>query len=91
MPSTKRIMISLPSHLLAEVDDLISLENKNRSEFIRDAMKLYMTEKRRRDLREQMKTGYQAMAQINLTLAREGFILETEASKYFGEPLAECQ
>ncbi|MGV2806338.1 ribbon-helix-helix protein, CopG family, partial [Clostridium perfringens] len=35
MQNTKRIMISLPDHLLQEVDGIAQLENSNRSELIR--------------------------------------------------------
>jgi len=91
VPGSKRIMISLPSNLLAEVDDLVTVENKNRSEFIREAMKLYLAEKKRRDLREAMKQGYQAMAELNLLLVREGSQLEEEADKFYQDRLVECR
>jgi CopG family transcriptional regulator/antitoxin EndoAI len=84
-------MISLPSNLLAEVDDLVSVEKKNRSEFIREAMKLYLAEKRRRNLREEMKQGYQNMAELNLLLAREGSQLEEEADKFYQDRMVECR
>lgn len=67
----KRIMISLPDSLLAEVDDIVEAERVNRSEFIREAMRLYIAERKRRILREQMKKGYLEMAKLNLALAIE--------------------
>ncbi|GAB6158465.1 ribbon-helix-helix protein, CopG family [Desulfotomaculum varum] len=67
----KRIMISLPDSLLAEVDNIVEEERLNRSEFIREAMKLYIAERKRRILREQMKKGYLEMAKLNLALAVE--------------------
>jgi CopG family transcriptional regulator/antitoxin EndoAI len=84
-------MISLPSNLLAEVDGLVSVEKKNRSEFIREAMKLYLAEKKRRNLREEMKQGYQSMAELNLLLAREGSQLEEEAAQFYQDRLVECR
>ncbi|MHB1418725.1 MAG: CopG family ribbon-helix-helix protein [Bacillota bacterium] len=84
-------MISLPESLLEEVDVLVSLEKRNRSEFIREAMKLYLAEKKRRSLREQMKKGYQEMAQINLSLALEHYEAENEVQKYYDQKLAECK
>ncbi|NLK00870.1 MAG: ribbon-helix-helix protein, CopG family [Clostridia bacterium] len=86
----KRIMISLPESLLKEVDGLASLEKRNRSEFIREAMKLYIAERKRRGMREQMKKGYQEMASINLSLAMENYEVENEAQKYYEKQLAEC-
>ncbi len=79
----KRIMISLPDTLLAEVDGIAATDRLNRSEFIREAMRFYITERRRRLLREQMKNGYLEMAKINLTLAIENYSLESEAQQFY--------
>ena len=89
MPGVKRIMISLPESLLEEVDGLASLEKRNRSEFIREAMRLYILERKRRTIREQMKKGYQEMAQINLSLAKENYEIEDEVQRYYEDQLAE--
>lgn len=91
MSGIKRIMISIPEQLLEEVDGLVSLEKRNRSEFIREATKLYIAEKKRRRMRDQMKQGYQEMAQINLKLATENYEIENEVQGYFEERLAECK
>ncbi|HLR34481.1 MAG TPA: ribbon-helix-helix protein, CopG family [Tissierellales bacterium] len=73
MAETKRIMVSLPDSLLEEVDFIVSMEEKNRSEFIREAMKLYIREKRKVEMCEELKNGYKEMSQINLSLAEMGF------------------
>jgi CopG family transcriptional regulator/antitoxin EndoAI len=91
LSGVKRIMISIPESLLKEVDGLASMEKRNRSEFIREAMRLYISERKRRTLREQMKKGYQEMANINLALALESYELETEVQTYYDEKLAECK
>ncbi len=78
MPNLKRIMISVPDQLLREFDGLVNNENKNRSEFIREAMKFYIAERRKRILHEQMKKGYQEMANINLSIARESITMESD-------------
>lgn len=91
MSGVKRIMISIPESLLKEVDGLASMEKRNRSEFIREAMRLYISERKRRTLREQMKKGYQEMAKINLALALENYELESEVQTYYDEKLAECK
>ncbi|KJS20891.1 MAG: hypothetical protein JM58_19485 [Peptococcaceae bacterium BICA1-8] len=83
----KRIMISLPDNLLEEVDGIVALEKKNRSEFIREAMKLYIEERKRRYLREQMRIGYLEMASINLALAYEGLNSEDEVQVLFDKAL----
>jgi CopG family transcriptional regulator/antitoxin EndoAI len=72
-------MISLPQHLLQEVDGLVEKENSNRSEFVRQAMKLYLHERKKRLIREMMQQGYMEMAKINLNIASEAFEAEEEA------------
>ena len=69
MAELKKILISLPDNLLKEIDDIVSDEKTNRSEFVREAMRLYLREKRKIQMREKMKMGYMEMADINLRLA----------------------
>jgi len=49
LQNTKRIMISLPEYLLEEVDGIVQEEKLNRSELIRQAMKLYLVERKKRN------------------------------------------
>ncbi|HWI65567.1 MAG TPA: hypothetical protein VNT75_27380, partial [Symbiobacteriaceae bacterium] len=48
----------------------------NRSALVREAVRIYVEERKKRDMREQMKRGYREMARINLTLAEEGPVFE---------------
>lgn len=91
LAESKRIMISLPESLLAEVDGIVTLEKRNRSEFIREAINSILHERRRKGIREQMQKGYQEMAQLNLAIAKELSPTEEEASKYILEKHMECQ
>lgn len=79
LSKTKRIMISIPNHLLQEVDGIAEQENSNRSELIRRAMRLYLNEWKKRHIRETMQRGYMEMATINLNIASEAFFAEEEA------------
>jgi CopG family transcriptional regulator/antitoxin EndoAI len=72
-------MISVPNHLLQEVDGVVELENSNRSELIRQAMRMYLNERKKRNIRETMQRGYMEMAKINLNIASESFLAEVEA------------
>ncbi|RKO66042.1 CopG family ribbon-helix-helix protein [Desulfofundulus salinus] len=83
MAQVKRIMVSLPDNLLAEVDGIVAAERLNRSELIREAMRFYIAERKRRQLREQLKKGYQEMAKINRELAAEHYRLEAEAVRQY--------
>jgi CopG family transcriptional regulator/antitoxin EndoAI len=88
---SKRIMISLPNSLLQEVDHLVEMEKRNRSEFIREAMKLYIRERRKIQIRENMKKGYREMGAMNLALSEVGLDLDMNALKRYEEKLAECE
>ncbi len=81
---TKRIMISLPDNLLQEVDGLVEKEKSNRSELVRQAMKLYLKERKKRQIQEMMQRGYMEMANINLDIASEAFQAEEEADLTLG-------
>lgn len=91
MADSKRIMISLPDSLLKEVDDIVSIERINRSEFIREAMKLYIRERNKMELREQMKKGYQEMGAINLALAELGLSLDVSSLETYEAEMAESE
>lgn len=75
----KEIVISLPQHLLNEVDGIIRQENVNRDELIHQATKMYLRERKKRHIRESMRQGYMEMAKINLNIASEAFLAEEEA------------
>jgi CopG family transcriptional regulator/antitoxin EndoAI len=81
LANTKRIMISLPQNLLKEVDGVVEVEKRSRSEFIREAMKLYLQERKKKQIRESMQEGYMEMASLNLTLANEAINVENEADR----------
>lgn len=91
MSRQKKILISLPDALLAEVDNLATSQKVNRSEFIREAMRLYIHEKKKADLASKLKKGYEDMAKINIELAE--FCIETDniQQQNYEEKLAECE
>jgi CopG family transcriptional regulator/antitoxin EndoAI len=91
MSELKKILVSIPDTLLQEVDLLVTDEKKNRSELIRDAMRLYIDYKRKRTMKDMMKKGYQEMAEINLKLAEMCFELDNEEQGKYEEKLAECE
>lgn len=87
----KKILISLPEGLLHEVDKLADLQNVNRSECIREAMKLYISEKKKAKMQAQMKKGYEEMAEINLEWAEHCFKTDCDLQQSYEEKLAECE
>lgn len=77
--ATTEILVKLPQHLLTELDGFAKQENVNRSEFIFQATKMYLRERKKRQIRESMRRGYMEMAKINLGIASEAFLAEYEA------------
>ncbi len=92
LDNIKRVMISLPHNLLKEIDGFVQEKGSgNRSEFIKEAMKLYLHEKKRQKIREQLRNGYIKMSNINLELADEGIEYDARIMSYYEETLAECE
>ncbi|SHJ86144.1 CopG family ribbon-helix-helix protein [Tepidibacter formicigenes] len=85
----KKIVVSLPNSLLVEVDKIIKVENKNRSEFIREAMNLYLREKRKIETRESMIKGYREMGAINLALAEMGLSIDVSSLEGYEGKIAQ--
>jgi len=78
LPASKRIIITISEILLSEVDHFTALENRNRSEIVREAIMFYLDNRKRELMIEQMKKGYMEMAPINLTIALEISSLEED-------------
>ena len=91
MDETKRIMVNLPNSLVEEVDFIVAMEKKNRSEFVKEAMKLYIREKRKVEVYEQLKDGYVEMSKINLTLAEMGLEQDMVELNVYEAKLTGCE
>lgn len=91
MAELRKILISLPDNLLKEVDSIVSVEKTNRSEFVREAMRLYIRERRKIEMRDKMKKGYQEMAEINIKLAEIFFDVDNEQQNKYEERLGELE
>lgn len=74
----KRVMISVPDGLLEEVDSIAVLTKQSRSQLIREAVREYVAQRKRKAMIASMKRGYQEMAEINLALAEEGLYADAE-------------
>ncbi|MFD2617332.1 MULTISPECIES: CopG family ribbon-helix-helix protein [Terrilactibacillus] len=77
--NSKEIKVNLPKHLVTEIDGVAEQDNVNRSEFLHRAIRMYLRERNKRQIREAMRQGYMEMAKINLNIASESFLAEEEA------------
>jgi len=91
MAETRRITVSLPNSLLEQVDIMVPMEYKSRSEFVIDAMKLFIDEKKRIDIIERLKQGYKEMSQINLNLAEMGLEQDIRDLALYEANLKRCE
>jgi CopG family transcriptional regulator/antitoxin EndoAI len=69
--STKRVMFTLPSSLLEQVDEEVEKLETNRSSLIREALEYFMADRRRRELREALKEGYLYHAERDQRICEE--------------------
>ena len=91
MAQYKKILISIPNNLLEELDSIVSNEKTNRSMLVREAMNLYIREKRKIELRDKMRNGYEQMAEINLRLAEGCFGADNDQECRCEERLGEME
>ena len=87
----KKILISIPDNLLEELDNMVSDQKTNRSMLVREAMVFYIREKHKLELREKMRFGYEAMAEINLRLAEDCLGADNDQQQRYEERLGEME
>lgn len=73
MSNCKKLVVNITETLSDEFDRALEKDNKKRSEFIREAIILYIEEKKKVSKIDFMKNGYMEMAKINLELSELGF------------------
>ena len=90
MSRQKKILISVPDSLLTEVDEFATSQNINRSEFIRDAMRLYIKERKKAELVSKLRRGYEEMSEINLDIAKFCVSADEQQQLSYEAKLLEC-
>lgn len=91
MSGTKKILVCLPDELLETVDLITTDDKMNRSQVVREAMRLYITERHKRLNRERMIYGYQEMASINSDIAEECYCADCEILCNYEKRLREME
>ena len=54
--SKEKIVFTIPDSLISEVDHIVKMENSNREDFAKAAFQFYITQKKKIDLKETIKT-----------------------------------
>jgi CopG family transcriptional regulator/antitoxin EndoAI len=89
MSSSKKLVVNLSESLNNEFNKALEQDCKKRSEFIREAIILYIEEKKRLGLIEQMRKGYMEMAQLNVEISEMGFAKDIDELKKYEAKLSE--
>lgn len=79
MSGNKRMVVYVPDQLLEQVDGVARTDSANRSQVVREALRMYVSTHRKNDIRAKLQQGYLEMARLNLRIAAEAFPLEQEA------------
>ena len=91
MAELKKILVSLPDTLLEEVNTYVSESGLSRSELIREAMKEYISHRKKMEIRERLKKGYELMSAINLEWAEACFEADCQVQFSYEEKLSESE
>ncbi len=89
MSTSKKLVINLSEKLYIEFNKALQKDCKKRSEFIREAIILYIEEKKRLNYIDEMKQGYLEMAELNLEIANMGFEIDIKDFKEYEVKLSE--
>ena len=89
MAAKKKVVINLPNALYDEVDEIIKKDCQKRSEFFRQAVILYIEERKKQIKMDEMKKGYMEMADINRDYSEQGFQQDVEDLKKYEAMLSE--
>lgn len=72
MAETRAIVTNIPGNLLSEANGMVPMEYKNMSDFVMEAMKLFIEEKKKLEFIESLKKGYKEMSELNIRLSEMG-------------------
>lgn len=89
MTDKKKVVINLPDALYNEINEIIKKDSQKRSEFFREAIILYIEERKKQIKMDEMKKGYMEMANINREYAEQGFEQDIKDLKKYEAMLSE--
>lgn len=87
----RKISITLPENIVADIDSLTPEFNGSRSHAIESIIRLYLSERRRIEQKKHLIKGYAAMADINLAIAEESFDSDQAAQDAYEHFLTRCE
>lgn len=91
MAETRRTDTNIKKDVFKDPNMMLPMEYKNMSDFIVDAMKLFIEEKKKRELIEKLKIGYKKMSILNLKLAEIGLEEDIRDLAIYEANLKRCE
>lgn len=83
MSGSKKVVVNLSEKVFDDFNKALEKDCKKKSEFIRDAIILYIKERKKFDISNQMQKGYTEMAELNLEISEMGMKCDIgELSEY---------
>ena len=90
MSSSKKLVVDLSETLINEFDRALKEDNKKKSQFIKDAIILYIEERKKIKCIEDMKKGYLEMSQISLEISEMSCADDLKCIEEYEVWLTEC-
>jgi CopG family transcriptional regulator/antitoxin EndoAI len=89
MSDSKRLVVNLSETLSNEFGEVLNKEAKKRSELFREAIVLYIEERKKLSIIDELANGYMEMAQLNIELSEIGFVSDMREFKEYEARLSE--
>lgn len=87
----KDISIKLSECLLEEMKQYCKNNNQKQNNFVNQAIKFYLKEMKKEEVRNHLRDGYKKMAGLNQQLADEGLSSECYSYLCYEQRLVECE
>ncbi|ADO77764.1 hypothetical protein [Halanaerobium praevalens] len=91
MPESKNLKFELPVYLIEEIKKYCKSDEQDCTNFLNKAIKFYLKELKKEEVRNHLRDGYQKMAGLNQQLADEGLSSECYSYLCYEQRLVECE
>ncbi|WP_245750882.1 CopG family transcriptional regulator [Halanaerobium salsuginis] len=87
----RKLSINLPIYMVEEIEDNCRKRGQQRNVFLLEAIKFYLKELKKEEVRNNLRDGYKKMAGLNQQLADEGLSSECYSYLCYEQRLVECE
>jgi len=91
LSESRKLKIELPEYLVEEIERYCKSHNQQRNNFLNQAVKFYLEELKKEEVRNHLRDGYKKMAGLNQQLADEGLSSECYSYLCYEQRLVECE